>query len=538
MGTHRVMVTIRMAEPWQDPRTGILYFRKRIPARFKAVSGRSGDTIKISLGTADRKRIAKPWAEALTRWADMEAEWERALNVVPVTASKAQEMAARWGAWIAQDWSRLDTAGVEHSAFETDPKKLSVSRLLMSPAQRRATSSDEAGKRAFGRLMVHADEAASLARITVAESSRLALLEALCPVVQAAYRQAALRASGITQGEGARWEPLGHTLAAMPPVPDMPARKPATPAVSLDDLFDGWKATSTLKARTLADTRYALNSAIEFLGHRDASQVTRDDLAKWRDTLKAQGLSNTTWNNRLSLVRQVFEWGRKERRLRENVADEDLRLKKSRTLARLPYEDHEVVQILTAARRENRASLRWAPWIMAFSGMRVGEVLQLSASDVRQENGIWFFAVHEDDEGKSVKTGQRRNVPIHSAVIAEGLLDYRNSVPLDGPLFPDKGLDVHGNRGGRAWNVTGKWVRDRVGLRDPRKPPNHAFRHRMEDEMRAAEVPEDARDAIMGHARKTTGTVYGVRGEALSRLSRYLERVKMLDDLARPRCPK
>jgi len=30
---------------------------------------------------------------------------------------------------------------------------------------------------------------------------------------------------------------------------------------------------------------------------------------------------------------------------------------------------------------------------------------------------------------------------------------------------------------------------------DKQKSPNHAFRHRLEDEMRAAEVPEDARDA-------------------------------------------
>ena len=73
--------------------------------------------------------------------------------------------------------------------------------------------------------------------------------------------------------------------------------------------------------------------------------------------------------------------------------------------------------------------------------------------------------------------------------------------------------------------MTGKWVRETVGIDDPRKAPNHAFGHRMEDEMRAAEVPEDVRDAIVGHARKTTGAVYGVRGEALRRLSRYLEKV-------------
>ncbi|WP_428378215.1 tyrosine-type recombinase/integrase [Lichenicoccus sp.] len=164
---------------------------------------------------------------------------------------------------------------------------------------------------------------------------------------------------------------------------------------------------------------------------------------------------------------------------------------------------------------------------MAFSGMRIGEVLQLSGSDIRSDDGVWFIAVHEDDADKIVKSGQRRNVPIHSALIREGFLTYAHSLPdPSAPLFPDKGLDAHGNRGGRGWNVTGKWIRDTIGIDDERKAPNHSFRHRWEDEMRAAEVPEDARDAVVGHARKTTGRLYGIRGEALKRLQRAVEQVK------------
>ena len=33
---------------------------------------------------------------------------------------------------------------------------------------------------------------------------------------------------------------------------------------------------------------------------------------------------------------------------------------------------------------------------------------------------------------------------------------YALSLPEGSPLFPDKELDSHGNRGGRGWNVTGK----------------------------------------------------------------------------------
>jgi hypothetical protein len=42
-----------MPEPWEDSQTSILYFRKRIPTRLKAIFGRAGDTIKIGLGASD-----------------------------------------------------------------------------------------------------------------------------------------------------------------------------------------------------------------------------------------------------------------------------------------------------------------------------------------------------------------------------------------------------------------------------------------------------------------------------------------------------
>jgi integrase len=164
--------------------------------------------------------------------------------------------------------------------------------------------------------------------------------------------------------------------------------------------------------------------------------------------------------------------------------------------------------------------------------MRAGEVLQLLGGDVRQEGEIWFIDMNEDSKGKSVKTGQHRIVPIHPALIREGFVACAGTIAADAPLFPDKRTDSHGNRGGRAWQVIGRWARDTVGITDPSKAPDHTWRHRMEDELRAVEAPEDARGAILGHARKTTGAAYGVRGEALSRLHRYLSMVPVPRGLA------
>ena|ERR1700740_3343902 len=93
------------------------------------------------------------------------------------------------------------------------------------------------------------------------------------------------------------------------------------------------------------------------------------------------GLNNNTWNNRLSMIPQVFEFALTDRMLPSNPACQSLRLKPKKNEAPLPYSDEQAARILTASRLEARPSRRWAHWIMAFTGMRVGEVLQLFASD-------------------------------------------------------------------------------------------------------------------------------------------------------------
>ena len=320
-------------------------------------------------------------------------------------------------------------------------------------------------------------------------------------------------------------------------MPDAPS--PARPAVSVGALFESWKALTNAKPRTVVETRYILNLLEQFIGHEDAASVTRDDLRRWRDAAKAGGVTNNTWNNRLSLVRQVFARAVADGHLTENPADNSLRLDKSKAAVRLPYSDEDAVCLLAAARRETVPSLRWAPWVMAFSGMRAGEVLQLSRGDVRQEGAIWFLAVYEDEDGKSVKTGERRNVPVHPALIAEGFIGYVETLEGDAPLFPERRLNPATNKSGRRWDVdaVGTWVKEVVGIKDARKAPNHSWRHRVEDEMRAAEIPEDVRDAIVGHARQTTGRLYGVRGETLARMHRELSKLPVPAGLANLAAP-
>jgi integrase len=495
--------------------------RKRIPTRLRGVSGRTGDTVKITTGTADRAEALRRWPGVLAQYAALEAEWECKANVRALSRQEAQQLASAWAAWIVGG-APLALGGLEIGCASDVFEPLSFPEMR-TPARLQAMTD---------RVDIHVNEALRLGRMDVTLEGRQALWQAMLPVVNAAYMEADLTAVARQRG-GHFLAPLAAAREALPPVPaELTDRLRPAARVTISGITEAWKTVATIKPRSVADTLTTMTALRAFLGHDDAGRVTKADILRWRGALTAT-ITNNTWNNKLAMVAKVFARAVADGVLPTNQAERSLRLDKSATAQLLPYTDDEARCILVACRRESRPSLRWAHWVMAFTGMRIAEVLQLSGSDVRQQDGVWIIDVNEDGTEKSVKTAKKRNVPIHSALQAEGFLAYAGTIATDAPLFPDKRLDAHGLRGGRGWQVTGRWVRTRVGLIDPRKPPNHAWRHRLEDEMRAVGVPEDARDAITGHARGTTGRNYGVRGESLRRLDAELAKVPA-DFLQRP----
>ena len=129
----------------------------------------------------------------------------------------------------------------------------------------------------------------------------------------------------------------------------------------------------------------------------------------------------------------------------------------------------------------------WVPLIALYSGMRLGEIAGLRIMDVEELEGIPAFRVRPH-EGRGLKNQEsRRNVPIHSALIAMGLLSFvkhrqENGKP-DDLLFPDGKANSRGQGGAKL----GEWFsallksREIVGT----KLGMHSFRHNFEDRLRA-----------------------------------------------------
>ncbi len=144
----------------------------------------------------------------------------------------------------------------------------------------------------------------------------------------------------------------------------------------------------------------------------------------------------------------------------------------------------------------------WAILLLAHSGCRLTEVLQLMRSDVQQEDGIWFFTVSgstgskPDAQGRMLKNkGGTRAVPIHSNVLKASFVeDYLNTKPHEGRLFP-----LLFPYGGVKTTMTFSRLLRKLKIKKPALTL-HSFRHTMTVKLERARVHYSLMRRLLGHA--------------------------------------
>ena len=82
--------------------------------------------------------------------------------------------------------------------------------------------------------------------------------------------------------------------------------------------------------------------------------------------------------------------------------------------------------------RAGASARRWVPWLCAYTGARVGEITQLRAEDVFQQDGV--DAIRITPDAGTVKTRSTRVVPLHEHLLAQGFLNFSRTKDK-GPLF-------------------------------------------------------------------------------------------------------
>ena len=320
----------------------MLYFRRAVPEALRlqvgAVLGRPGKPtaeLKWTLGTHDLREAKTLMPAAMAK---SDAIFAAARNGAhPLTHREAHALSGLWYRRRLCEWEADPASAHKWDHWgEGMPTGLYVEETEHGEEPVISKQGAREWKLFLSGLMPEVAELLSDEGIMTDDASKERLAE--------------LIVQRLPQALGRHWKQQAgdyrpDSLPATFPAWERPKAAAVTPAlpaqeaeVSLRGLFNAWSPVSVVKPRTLAETDYAVKGLAAFVGHDDAAKITRDDLARWRDTMKADGRTNNTWNNRLSLITQVFQHGVAERLLKINPTD-GLRLRKNRVTSPLPYDD-------------------------------------------------------------------------------------------------------------------------------------------------------------------------------------------------------
>lgn len=308
---------------------------------------------------------------------------------------------------------------------------------------------------------------------------------------------------------------------------NMPA--PIAAGSSLIELVEDWWKEAKAAGRkpsTYESYRNTMAKLVATLEHDDASRVTPEDIVRFKDVRIESGVSpKTVKDSDLAGLKTVFGWAVMNRRMSINPAEGlTIKTSKPRKLRAKGFSDKDASLILKHAKTYKAggeapklaAAKRWVPWLCAFTGARVGEMLQLRKQDVRREGKHWI--VHITPEAGPVKTDEARDVVLHGQIVQSGFLDFVKASG-SGHLFISPGKDELGVRKAvkTARNKVNMFVREVVP--DPHVDPSHGWRHRFKTVGIEEGVEMRVLDAIQGHAPRNISEGYGevtIRAKAIA----------------------
>ena len=154
----------------------------------------------------------------------------------------------------------------------------------------------------------------------------------------------------------------------------------------------------------------------------------------------------------------------------------------------------------------------WVPLVGLFTGMRLGEIVQLQCADIKQQGDVWYFEISKNEgEGKQLKTASsQRTVPVHPTLIALGFLDIVGEAMKARPkgrLFADiePGADGYFSHNfSKYFSRYSKAIGIKTG-----KTAFHSFRHNFKDALVRANVSDSRIKALLGHADDSVTAAYG-----------------------------
>ena len=135
---------------------------------------------------------------------------------------------------------------------------------------------------------------------------------------------------------------------------------------------------------------------------------------------------------------------------------------------------------------------------------------RLRCRDIKQVDDVWVIDVNAADGNRLKNQNSQRLIPIHSELLAIGLVDHTEKANASGyeRLWPEFKRSKHGSYSAGYSKWFGQY-KNLIGIKDPKKT-FHSFRHTFIDRLKQLAVPDGKIQELVGHANHSITTArYG-----------------------------
>lgn len=534
-----------MSGPWPHPDSGIFYFRKDTPSDLKRAKVRLQqlrvdykNSFHRSLETKDRRLAELRYVKVKEDVESIWAQWRLLLEGKTVTLSHKdlhalagidayeflkrkeddpQEL-ARWDAILQREVDNyLALCGkgpslARQSMFELGQRIIALPRYDLMPVLEEIRDSGKLSplEREMVEVLLEIDDsivsAWGDARARLITSQRGLLLDKPTVAKLSKICTMRLRDVMLTLRDRMRGDYSEPEWARKIPPYSGPKDSPsgaAVPVLTFEQVIQREERRGTDKKDLMAKNRATSEATIKkyrriaatFSAWRNSTDITTinvTEVNEWMKALFATGkLKRTTVRLHAQALQALCGWAQEQ-----GAREGRIVFPNGLPLAGLPLPEREETDsaartftiaqaqtILKATRKETDKERRWLPWLLAYTGMRIGDGSALTKADFMSIGGQYFIRVPFE------KTKRPRWVPLHSDVVREGFIDYLKARE-GGPLFSP-----------RAQANLWEWINNEVFKGVANVPPaNHGWRHFMESLIKRFDVSIRAGLYLTGRA--------------------------------------
>lgn len=530
----------RILQPRRDKKSGIYYFVRDVPKDIKELVGKT--KFKRSLGTKDL-------SEAIPKFHEEYQQTEIQIKMARDYLANGYRLSPKDIQILAERFLASELNKYENERNFSKDELLRVVALASAVTQYRTP---EAHEKRLDALGTYADELLRHNNLTISRESE-DYYELLIAMAQRSI-DLSIRVGERRAGDWSKQpDSIKDQKLSVKPITE-PVKKDVLTITKLFEQYSEYQLRIndgneiTIKNR-LADYSSAVKRFAELYPDIDVTTIGRQDtmafkevllklpstskhsitklsLAKQVEIAKSQSmklLSTATVRKQLNAISAVFQYAYDQLLIDLNPAHgltkdlkkvqvKDVSVDKGYSkadLSKIFNSDLMIGKHLPQVADYGVAPI-WLPILCYYTGARIEEMAQLGVNDLGfSDSSIYYLSINADGEDKTVKNvGSVRHIPLHQDLLELGFVEYVNSLPKGGRIFPKLKIN---NRGKYSRNIS-KWLenyfRGKLNT-DPDVSPMHGFRHTFKTLARDAGIPKDISDELNGHSSGGVSQTYG-----------------------------